>query len=586
MDHPPTRLSKLLPVLILAVCTAIGASRAADWTSTADGDWHDSGNWSGGVPNAQDATANFTSNITGDIDINLDSPATVGSISFADGADDGSGYNSFRLVGSNALTMDVSSGNPSITASRGTGNEIAVDINTDTHELVVDVPNSGDKLTFSGSISGSGGLTKLPNPGTVEFTGDNSGWSGTKTLRGGRYGIGHDNAFGTGSLEINAGTLYALDDVSVDNVVTDWSGNPTGIDFDGTNGNSLEFTSEVGVSKIQSLGPGALTLRGNLSGGGKITANQASGRINFYGDNSITPDSIRDGITVGIGHDHALGNTANTMEVVRNVTLTSLDAAHSLDQTFEMVISTFTINGDDHDLTLTGQIKDGRSGARTGGLVKEGTSTLTLTGNNTWSGGTTVNAGTLVAAHDNALGTGSVDVNGGVLATGPGVTIANGINWSGGTTLAGSGTYQRSDSWSLPADFTISPGTSPGNLVIDAGSGNLIAFLDSTDLMMELASDSSFDSLSIIGNAELDGELYIDLLGDYRPARGQTFDLLTADSLTDSGLALAGPYAGKFTWQIVPGSDTLQITSQLPEPTAGALVLLAAVLGLGLRPRR
>jgi len=45
-----------------------------------------------------------------------------------------------------------------------------------------------------------------------------------------------------------------------------------------------------------------------------------------------------------------------------------------------------------------------------GGLVKQGTGTLTLTGANSYSGGTTVQAGTIVAASAKALGTGDVCV--------------------------------------------------------------------------------------------------------------------------------------------------------------------------------
>ena len=50
-----------------------------------------------------------------------------------------------------------------------------------------------------------------------------------------------------------------------------------------------------------------------------------------------------------------------------------------------------------------------------GGLVKAGSGTLTLTGTNRYCGGTRVEAGTLVASSPSALGTGPIDVVGGVL---------------------------------------------------------------------------------------------------------------------------------------------------------------------------
>jgi autotransporter-associated beta strand protein len=52
---------------------------------------------------------------------------------------------------------------------------------------------------------------------------------------------------------------------------------------------------------------------------------------------------------------------------------------------------------------------------QTGSLTKQGSGTLTLSGNNSYTGGTTVAAGTLVAGTAGALSTGSVSLNGGAL---------------------------------------------------------------------------------------------------------------------------------------------------------------------------
>ncbi len=74
-----------------------------------------------------------------------------------------------------------------------------------------------------------------------------------------------------------------------------------------------------------------------------------------------------------------------------------------------------------NDIAATAEISSGA-------LQKTGAGTLVLTGNNLYSGGTTVNAGTLVAGGDNALGNGTVKVDGGTLEVSAGVMLANSVS--------------------------------------------------------------------------------------------------------------------------------------------------------------
>jgi outer membrane autotransporter protein len=88
----------------------------------------------------------------------------------------------------------------------------------------------------------------------------------------------------------------------------------------------------------------------------------------------------------------------------------------------------------DRDDTISGVIGS-IDGVGDGRITKVGTGTLTLSGNNNYSGGTTISAGTILAASDNALGSGLVTLGGGTLALTGAPTLGNDIDLTAAATI-------------------------------------------------------------------------------------------------------------------------------------------------------
>lgn len=113
--------------------------------------------------------------------------------------------------------------------------------------------------------------------------------------------------------------------------------------------------------------------------------------------------------------------------------------------------------------TISGVI--GESGGSFG-FEKRGTAALTISGANTYSGGTTISVGTLSVGHNSALGSGPVTMNGGALAASVGgVTIANPITDNVASTFntANSYTISGNITGGVAATQTI---TGPGTLTL------------------------------------------------------------------------------------------------------------------------
>ena len=155
------------------------------------------------------------------------------------------------------------------------------------------------------------------------------------------------------------------------------------------------------------------------------------------------------------------GGTVDLSDLVFAVGMTagSIEGAG----TYKLGSKALTVGGNDLSTEVSGTIVDGGESGGTGGsLIKVGTGTLTLSGANTYTGGTTISAGTLQLGDGGASGSilGNV-VNNATLAfdRSGSVTFSGAISGTGSLVQLGGGTLI------LTADNTYTGGT-----IVNAGT--------------------------------------------------------------------------------------------------------------------
>ncbi len=129
------------------------------WFKDGSSNWNTAGNWTGGIPNAVDAVANFQGAITTACTVSANVPVTLGAINFRS-------VRNYTLAGPGPITMDVSSGSASINVFTTTASTTAVE--NISAPLVFNDPTTisvaaGASLAISGAITDSAGkaLTKI-----------------------------------------------------------------------------------------------------------------------------------------------------------------------------------------------------------------------------------------------------------------------------------------------------------------------------------------------------------------------------------------------------------------------------------------
>jgi outer membrane autotransporter protein len=382
-----------------------------------------------------------------------------------------SGVGAFTMNGAGTLTLTgantYTGGTTILAGTLQLGNGSA------TGSIVGNVGNNGVFIIFNAN---TGGITTITNNGTTLFRNSSTAGNATITSNGGVLAFSDTSAAGNATIATNNGgfTRFFLNSTADHAAITNNKGGQTQFSNTSTAGNATITTNNGAAAEFfDTSTAGNATVRTNNGGATGFFGTSTSSNARFITDAGAFVDFSG---TTGPKADHQI--TAGSIEGAGKY---FLGANH------------LTVGLNNLSTEASGIIADGGIGSGTGGsLVKVGTGTLTLSGANTYTGGTVLSAGTLVVNNAQALGLGNVTVNGGILTADP-----QPINVKGNYTQSAGGTLQLQVA-----------GTAAGQ----------------------------YDFLNVSGNASLGGTLQLLNLG-YKPKAGDQLTLVTA----------GGTVSGKFS---------------------------------------
>ncbi|POZ61232.1 autotransporter-associated beta strand repeat-containing protein [Chromobacterium alticapitis] len=274
---------------------------------------------------------------------------------------------------------------------------------------------NGQSSTFSGNISG-GHLT-LTNGGTATLSGGNSYTGGTTVSRGATLSVANNGNLGdsAGGVILDHGTLH-LQSAFYSNRALLLVGDGT-LDLKDIQPSSYSWPNAWG---------------GDISGDHLTVTN--GGMLQLWGNNTYSGGTtIRNGATLEVGSDQALGASAGAI-TLDNGTLQSnygLSSARNI-----QLVGSGTLNAEYNFLNLSGVISGDKlivtKQTGSGGWYNDGL--VTLSGANTYSGGTTVNNGVRLGVFsDDNLGavSGGLTLDHSTLRTENGIQTARNIQLLG-----------------------------------------------------------------------------------------------------------------------------------------------------------
>ncbi|EAM2853362.1 fibronectin-binding autotransporter adhesin ShdA [Salmonella enterica subsp. enterica serovar Nima] len=452
------------------------------------------------------------------------------------------------------------------------------------------------------TLSGSGSLVKT-GMGELTLSGDNT-YSGGTTIADGVLIVANVNALGGGDVD-NAGTLkldaegeFNLANVTTQSGATTELAKGTTLNVDSLT-QQADSTLNIDLSKANesAITADSVTLAGtlNVTGIGSVTDSWTPEAYTYTlidSDSAITSDF--DNLTVaGMSREDVdfltIDGKVDEADNTHYDLTASLSWYADRDNASTDAHGTFTLSDPDGSFNVAANLTDvddtldpnstwdGKS------LTKEGAGTLILSGDNDYSGGTTINEGTLVAASTTALGTGLVDNNATLVLDADGeVSAVGGITThSGATTQLALGTsLDLGDSALIQQDgsmLNVELNSDSVQPLITGGSATLGGDLViSDDGLQTRASDAEFQSFKLMDmTSDISGDFtsltmnltdqpdYLTVTGTINPEDASEY-LLTEGLSWNATATSATPAHGTFT---LGAGDSFEVTSVLGDKT-------------------
>ncbi|MFD0895902.1 autotransporter-associated beta strand repeat-containing protein [Luteolibacter ambystomatis] len=434
--------SKILPLFVVACFSPTLLADTISWTGTTTGDWTTPANWSNNTaPAAGNAYAATGTGKT------VNSPAT-GNVTFAGDSLAVANGSALKLITTNGggtlvstftipnLTLDGATVSPASSLGSVTqtlANQLAL-----ANAVTVEMNDAGgftNGLTFNNGYVGSGSLT-IKRGGTtgssrnVVIGGTNStaAYSGAVSVTGNSSGK-------TVAVTINPGTGWGGGNLTIGQ----WSSVTLGADTTGTGGVTVAANGTLQIGNAAGTGSlakdilnngsvafnrtGTLVHGGIISGTGSVSLN-GTGSIVLTGANTHTGGTTLNSGMLVLGGADAIGSTGNL--TLKGGTL-QFSPSNKTDYSSRIHIAdtsgsgaSVTLDTTSRSVVFANPLTIDATGTVT--LTKTGIGTLTLEGANTYTGATTVNAGTL-------------KLNGSLASP---ITVASGATLTGGGSTTGS----------------------------------------------------------------------------------------------------------------------------------------------------